>query len=62
MVATPAFHHWHHVADAPLNRNFASTLSMIDRLFGTLHLPARAWPAHYGIGTAAGETSPSTPP
>lgn len=60
-VATPRFHHWHHVADAPLDRNFASTLPVLDRLFGTLHLPARAWPAHYGIGTPTGEVGPSAP-
>ncbi len=52
LVATPAFHHWHHVADTPLNRNFASTLPAIDRLFGTLHLPARDWPERYGIGAS----------
>jgi sterol desaturase/sphingolipid hydroxylase (fatty acid hydroxylase superfamily) len=52
IVATPAFHHWHHVADEPLNRNFASTLPMLDRLFGTLHLPAHRWPARYGIGAS----------
>lgn len=61
LVATPPFHHWHHVADAPLNRNFASTLPVLDRLFDTLHLPARAWPAHYGIGTPNGQVGPSAP-
>lgn len=50
LVATPAFHHWHHVADTPLNRNFAATLPALDRFFGTLHLPARDWPERYGIG------------
>ena len=48
LVATPAFHHWHHTRVAPLDRNFASMLPWVDRLFGTYHLP-RAWPEQYGI-------------
>ncbi len=47
IVGTPRFHHWHH-AEAPADRNFAIHLPVIDRLFGTLHLP-RAWPGTYGI-------------
>lgn len=43
------FHHWHH-ADEPdaWDKNFASQVSIWDRLFGTLHLPARL-PERYGI-------------
>ena len=48
VIATPAFHHWHHTNDANRDRNFASTLPWIDRLFGTHHLP-REWPGEYGI-------------
>jgi sterol desaturase/sphingolipid hydroxylase (fatty acid hydroxylase superfamily) len=48
VLATPAFHHWHHSAAEPLNRNFASTLPLLDRVFGTWHLPA-AWPVAYGL-------------
>ena len=46
-LATPFFHHWHHSRHAPLDRNFAAMFPWIDRLFGTLHLPA-AWPQAYG--------------
>jgi sterol desaturase/sphingolipid hydroxylase (fatty acid hydroxylase superfamily) len=56
VVATPEFHHWHHSADpAAYNSNFAGELPVLDRLFGTLHLPARdgsdgaRWPGAYGI-------------
>ena len=35
LVSTPGFHHWHHTLNQPINRNFASTLPWIDRLFGT---------------------------
>ncbi len=49
LVATPAFHHWHHTRHAPADRNFASMLPCMDLLFGTLHLPRRTWPEAYGI-------------
>lgn len=48
-IATPEFHHWHHAA-APTDRNFAGQLPLVDRLFGTLHLPKHEWPTTYGIG------------
>jgi sterol desaturase/sphingolipid hydroxylase (fatty acid hydroxylase superfamily) len=48
LVATPAFHHWHHTLDGPINRNYASTLPWIDRMFRTHHLP-NEWPGAYGI-------------
>lgn len=51
LVATPAFHHWHHSAQVPLDRNFSSTLPVLDKVFGTLHLPDH-WPASYGIAPA----------
>jgi lathosterol oxidase len=47
VVGTPKFHHWHH-ATAPVDRNFAIHLPVIDRVFGTHHLPA-AFPEAYGI-------------
>ena len=31
------------------DRNFAVHLPVIDRLFGTHHLPAGRWPAAYGV-------------
>lgn len=48
LIATPAFHHWHHSRIEHTNRNYAAMLPPLDRLFGTLHLPAQ-WPAAYGI-------------
>jgi sterol desaturase/sphingolipid hydroxylase (fatty acid hydroxylase superfamily) len=51
LLASPAFHHWHHTNDRVYrDRNFASTLPILDRLFGTLHLP-RTFPEVYGIDT-----------
>ena len=55
LVATPAFHHWHHSKVEHINRNYASTLPMLDRLFGTYHLP-RTWPAACGIEAAMPKT------
>ena len=51
VIATPAFHRWHHVNDGDRDRNYASTLPIYDRLFGTLHLPARGVPGGFGIDT-----------
>jgi lathosterol oxidase len=48
-IATPEFHHWHHSAEPEaIDRNFAVHLPVIDRVFGTAHMPGR-WPAAYGI-------------
>lgn len=55
-VAMPRFHHWHHGAEAEARDvNFAVHLPMIDRWFGTYHMPEGRWPAGYGI---AGERAP----
>jgi sterol desaturase/sphingolipid hydroxylase (fatty acid hydroxylase superfamily) len=50
LVATPAFHHWHHANDGVeyINKNYATILPGLDILFGTLYLPKR-WPQEYGI-------------
>ena len=48
LVATPAFHHWHHSKFEHINRNYASTLPVLDRVFGTHYLP-REWPGAVGI-------------
>jgi sterol desaturase/sphingolipid hydroxylase (fatty acid hydroxylase superfamily) len=50
VLVTPRFHHWHHaVEEAARDRNFAVHLPILDRVFGTEHLPPRAWPEGYGI-------------
>lgn len=51
LVSTPAFHHWHHTLAGPINRNYASTLPWVDRIFGTHYLPRKEWPSAYGIDT-----------
>jgi len=49
LISTPAFHHWHHTLAEPRDRNYASMLPWMDRLFGTHHLPRKQWPSAYGI-------------
>jgi sterol desaturase/sphingolipid hydroxylase (fatty acid hydroxylase superfamily) len=51
LIATPAFHHWHHTNDGPeyIDKNYAATLPWVDKLFGTLYLPKDKQPQRYGI-------------
>ncbi|HTT07163.1 MAG TPA: sterol desaturase family protein [Steroidobacteraceae bacterium] len=51
VVSTPAFHHWHHTLAEPRDRNYASMLPWMDRIFGTYCLPRNQWPSSYGIET-----------
>ncbi|WP_431478458.1 sterol desaturase family protein [Massilia eburnea] len=50
LLSTPAFHHWHHTRHEHVDRNFAAMLPVLDRIFGTHHLPP-SWPAEYGSDT-----------
>jgi sterol desaturase/sphingolipid hydroxylase (fatty acid hydroxylase superfamily) len=52
IISTPAFHHWHHTKDSAetIDKNFAAIFPWVDRLFGTLYLPAH-WPKQYGVDT-----------
>ncbi len=47
LVATPAFHHWHHSRTDHIDRNFAATFPWLDRIFGTHYLPGH-FPDAYG--------------
>ena len=43
ILATPRFHHWHHgIEKEAIDVNFAVHFPLLDRLFGTYHLPATA--------------------
>ena len=50
LVATPAFHHWHHANEGAesANKNFSVLLPWVDWVFGTMYLPGRL-PRKYGI-------------
>jgi sterol desaturase/sphingolipid hydroxylase (fatty acid hydroxylase superfamily) len=49
LISTPAFHHWHHTLNGPINRNYSSLLPWVDWIFRTHYLPRDAWPEAYGI-------------
>ncbi len=51
MLATPAFHHWHHTNDGAeyINKNYAAILPIMDILFGSFYLPKTRMPKKYGI-------------
>ena len=58
IIATPAFHHWHHSADADaVDKNFSVHTPIWDLLFGTYYLPD-SWPTRYGL--SAGGNVPSS--
>ena len=49
-VATPRFHHWHHgLEQEAVDVNFAIHLPLLDKLFGTFHMPEGRWPKDYGV-------------
>ena len=49
-IVTVRYHHWHHAADKDaVDVNFAIHFPILDRLFGTHHLPKDAWPQRYGL-------------
>ena len=48
LVVSPVFHRWHHDVTVR-DRNFASTFSLWDWMFGTFHMPKGALPGNYGI-------------
>ncbi|MEE2886222.1 MAG: sterol desaturase family protein [Planctomycetota bacterium] len=51
LLVTPQYHHWHHCDDPDLyDKNFAIHFPLIDRCFGTYHLPGDEWPETMGLG------------
>jgi sterol desaturase/sphingolipid hydroxylase (fatty acid hydroxylase superfamily) len=52
-IATPRFHHWHHgLEQEAVDVNFAIHLPLLDKIFGTFHLPEGRWPKDYGVPEA----------
>jgi sterol desaturase/sphingolipid hydroxylase (fatty acid hydroxylase superfamily) len=50
LIASPEFHHWHHSNQREAyNMNYAGQLAVLDRLFGTLHMPPGQMPSSYGV-------------
>jgi sterol desaturase/sphingolipid hydroxylase (fatty acid hydroxylase superfamily) len=52
LVVTPRFHHWHHGLEREaIDVNFAIHFPIIDRVFGTYHMPRGRWPEGYGVSS-----------
>lgn len=50
VLASPAFHRWHHSSEAPaLDKNFAQLFSFYDFLFGTAYFPRGVTSQRYGL-------------
>ena len=50
VIATPAFHRWHHTSQAEgLDRNFGGLFLFWDLLFGTLYLPSGQQAQRFGL-------------
>ena len=52
VFVSPVFHRWHHDVTVT-DKNFASTFSLWDYMFGTAHMPAGERPQTYGIDDKA---------
>lgn len=48
VIVSPVFHRWHHARDV-IDKNFASTFSLWDVMFGTYYMPKNEMPKQYGI-------------
>lgn len=50
VIASPAFHRWHHSKDpAAIDKNFSGLFAFWDVLFGTFYLPKDRVPQDFGI-------------
>ncbi len=50
VIASPAFHRWHHTSEAEgVDKNFAGLLPIWDLLFGTFHMPKGKRAQEFGI-------------
>ena len=50
VVASPAFHRWHHTSEEEgLDKNFSGLFPFIDLAFGTFYVPAGRQPQRFGV-------------
>jgi sterol desaturase/sphingolipid hydroxylase (fatty acid hydroxylase superfamily) len=51
LLASPAFHRWHHTAEEEgRDKNFAGLFPFLDLAFGTFYLPEGRQPERFGLG------------
>ena len=54
VIASPAFHRWHHTSQAEgRDKNFAGFLPIWDLVFGTYYLPTDRQPRRFGVDDEA---------
>jgi sterol desaturase/sphingolipid hydroxylase (fatty acid hydroxylase superfamily) len=57
VIASPAYHRWHHSAEEQaLDKNFSGLFPVFDLVFGTYYLPRELKPQRFGV---VGEAPPS---
>jgi sterol desaturase/sphingolipid hydroxylase (fatty acid hydroxylase superfamily) len=51
IIASPAFHHWHHTNQHHrlINKNYAAIFPFYDMIFGSFFPPKTTWPKSYGL-------------
>lgn len=56
VIASPAFHRWHHTSEAEgRDKNFAGLLPVWDLVFGTFYVPMDRPPRRFGVDEAVPE-------
>jgi sterol desaturase/sphingolipid hydroxylase (fatty acid hydroxylase superfamily) len=62
ILASPAFHHWHHTNQHPklINKNYAAIFPFLDMIFGSYFLPSQSWPESYGLLEPAPRPTPAS--
>ena len=59
VLPDPLWHHWHHSNEPGARDTNFSTLAVVDRVFGTAHLPGGAWPSTFPERFGLDESLPS---
>jgi len=62
IIASPAFHHWHHTNQHPnlIDKNYAAIFPIYDMMFGSYFLPSKSWPESYGLLARQNRAAPSS--
>jgi sterol desaturase/sphingolipid hydroxylase (fatty acid hydroxylase superfamily) len=57
LLVTPQFHHWHHANERhAYDKNFAAQFPFLDWIGGTMLMPGKSYPEHYGVDDGTSST------